>query len=338
MSKRWLMRMIGMIAITLLLSGCSAQAVERQATGTLEADSVSVSAEVGGIVKEIVAEGTKIRPGDVIAKLDTSMAEFQAAQAKAAYEGAVARLDELQAGSRSEQIRSAQASVDALRAQADGAAQGLNDAKGALDVVREQLDKTPENSPLHPTLKAQEQELIAKVDAAQAQVQTLQAQKAGAEAQVSLLKAGAPKQALAAAEASVSQAKAFWEGAQIQVEKGTVKAPVEGTVQTAVLHTGELALPGSVLLRFAAQTWSVTIYVPQKNLADFAPGKTVHLQTEALPDSRFDGQVAAMSTTAEFTPKNISTPKGREALVFAVKISVPTQEKARPGMTVIATW
>lgn len=335
MSRRLLS---GFMLVTLLIAGCGTQPVERQATGTLEAVSVGVSAEVGGIVKEILSEGTKVHKGDVVAKLDTGIAELQAAQAKAAYEGAVARLSELQAGSRSEQIRSAQAAVDALKAQVNGAAQGLSDAQAALDLVREQLDKNPENSPLYPTLKAQEQELIAKVDAAQAQVQVLQAQKTGAEAQVSLLKAGASKQAIAAAEASVSQAKAAWEAAQAQAEKGIVKASNDGTVQTTVLHTGELALPGSVLMRLSTEPWTVTIYVPQKNLGDFAAGKTVHLQVEALPAVRFDGQVESVGTTAEFTPKNVSTPKGREALVFAVKIKVPAQAQARPGMTVIATW
>lgn len=329
----------GILVTTLvLLSGCGVQNAEHRATGSVEADVIVLSAETGGIIKDMVKEGTQVKAGDVIAKITAPTAEAQLAQTKAAYQAAEARLSELKAGSRAEQLRSAEAGVEAVQAQLAGANQAVIDAQNALDTVRSQMDATPANNPAYPTLKGNEQELIAKLDAAQAQVAVLAAQKRSTEAQRDLLKAGATKQAIDAAQAAVDQAKASLQLAQTQADKATIKSPTDGVVQTAVLHSGELAGPGSVVAKLATSQWHVQIYVPEKNLSDFTLGKVIHLQAEALPNVTFDGKVEQINPTAEFTPKNVSTPKGRENLVFGIKVSVPNQDAVRPGMTLIATW
>jgi HlyD family secretion protein len=46
------------------------------------------------------------------------------------------------------------------------------------------------------------------------------------------------------------------------------------------------------------------------------------VKVDAFPDREFNGRVVFISSTAEFTPKNIQTKDERTKLVFGVKIKI----------------
>ena len=78
------------------------------ASGQVEATDVQVSAPVGGRVLELkVAEGDRVAPGALIARLDVADTDLARLRAVADKTQAEAQLRLLQAGSRPEEIRQA---------------------------------------------------------------------------------------------------------------------------------------------------------------------------------------------------------------------------------------
>src|SRR5262245_23584208 len=81
-------------------------------SGHVEATEVQVSPEVGGRIVELrVDEGSRVMRGDLVARLDTRDVELQVARVRAERGAADAQLRLLQAGSRPEDIRQAEAQV-----------------------------------------------------------------------------------------------------------------------------------------------------------------------------------------------------------------------------------
>src|SRR5688572_26760845 len=79
-------------------------------SGQVEATEVQVAPEVGGRVLDIpVTEGNRAKKGDVIARLDTRDVDLALQRAQADRAAADAQLRLLQAGSRPEDIRQAEA-------------------------------------------------------------------------------------------------------------------------------------------------------------------------------------------------------------------------------------
>jgi HlyD family secretion protein len=121
------------------------------ASGIVEAEEVSVTAEIGGRVAEVLAdEGDSVQEGDVLIRLDDALLLAQMAQAEAALEAAKAALGQVEAGASDEDIRQAEALVSQAETARDGAQQALQDAQ---------------------TARAQPQELEARIDAARTQLE-----------------------------------------------------------------------------------------------------------------------------------------------------------------------
>jgi multidrug efflux pump subunit AcrA (membrane-fusion protein) len=109
------------LVVALVMSACANDTPDNtlRVSGHVEATEVHVASEVGGRILELgFDEGARLNQGDVIATLDTRDTELQLQRARADREGAVAQLRLLEAGSRVEDIRQAEAQVDAAEAEA----------------------------------------------------------------------------------------------------------------------------------------------------------------------------------------------------------------------------
>ena len=62
-------------------------------------------------------------------------------------------------------------------------------------------------------------------------------------------------------------------------------------------------------------------------------GQRAWVTTDARPGKKYEGRVSFISSEAEFTPKNVQTPKERVKLVYRIKINIknPNME-LKPGM------
>ncbi len=103
------------------------------ASGFIEAEEVTIAAEVGGRIVEIaVREGDMVEAGQVLVRIDDRIARAQLEVAQAAVEVAQAQLARARAGARPEEIRRAQALLAQAEAARDGAYQAWQDARAIL--------------------------------------------------------------------------------------------------------------------------------------------------------------------------------------------------------------
>ena len=201
----------------------AAAATDLSGSGLIEADEVTVAAEIGGRVQSLaVDEGQAVRAGQVLVRLDPALLEAQLAQAQAAVQAADANLALLTAGARAEEIAAAQAAVAQAQAAREGASrayehvvqiatnpQDLNtqivQAEANRDAARQQLNRLTAGSRAEDIAAAQ-----AAVAQAQAGLQAtrdrLSAAKTQAESQVRQA-----AEALVQAQARYAQAKSNWE-------------------------------------------------------------------------------------------------------------------------------
>jgi HlyD family secretion protein len=148
--RKWLLLLIGVLALAGLALGgwryvaTHPQAVQQLSTavapsdsagplvvsGFIEADEISVAAELGGRITALLAEeGLQVGSGAVLAELDRSVTEAELAVAQAEVESARATVAWIKAGPRGESIRQAEAAVTLAEAYRDQAYQTWQDAK-----------------------------------------------------------------------------------------------------------------------------------------------------------------------------------------------------------------
>ncbi|RLC79735.1 MAG: hypothetical protein DRI61_07245 [Chloroflexi bacterium] len=196
----------------------------------------------------------------------------------------------------------------------------LEDAKRTLALLREMR-----NNPLA---------LEEQVHKAESAYHTAEAAVKMAQAQLDALKAGASEEEIKAAEANVERAKAALEALEARREKTKLYAPTDGWVTELVAKKGEIVAPGATILKIAnLDEVTLTVYVPEPDLGKVHLGQKVSVTVDSFPGEVFEGQVAYISSKAEFTPKNIQTKEERVNLVFAVKVKLPNPEhKLKAGM------
>jgi len=334
------------------------------ASGTIEADAVTISPQVPGRVVEVNAdEGDSVTAGDPIVVLDGAMLQAQRAQAQAAIDAAdaslaaaqqgatavqqnvvtaqagvaaaQANLDLLEAGASAEQLAIAQANVDAaqvavadLEATYDDMSKAVRDSAAGQEIkLRRDVARANLQTALAQQRLTQAGARPEQLAAARAQLDAANAQVGAAQAQADT----AAKQADAAA-AQAAAARAALAVIDSQIAQLTISAPIDGVVLTRSIEPGEYAGPGAALLvvgNLGALT--ITVYVPEDRLSEVSLGQTAEVRIDSGETS--SGTVAHIADQAEFTPRNVQTPEGRRSTVFAIKLAVDNPDgRLKPGM------
>ncbi|UQZ81053.1 p-hydroxybenzoic acid efflux pump subunit AaeA [Paenibacillus konkukensis] len=108
------------IVMVLLLSGCSLRtgSAGTEIKGSVEFNKMSaVSTVAGKIIEMNKGQGEPVKKGDILAVIDPANQKYAAEQLEAVVAMKKAKLEELNAGTRPEQIKQAQAQADAAKAQ-----------------------------------------------------------------------------------------------------------------------------------------------------------------------------------------------------------------------------
>lgn len=308
------------LALGLVLLGCgSGNKGPIEASGTLEATEVKVSAKVPGQIETIrVQEGSEVKAGDTLVILDRFTLALQWKQAQAGFEVADAQYKLLLNGARSEDLRIGE---ESLR-QADASFKSANDDYARMKqllatntVTKKQFDD------------AESRSTIAK------------AQLNSAEQNLGKLRKFARPEDLAAAKARSGQAKASADLLMKQLTDAVIVAPVAGTITHKPFEEGELISVGSVIATISRlDKMELMIYVNETELGRVKLGGSAEVSIDAFPRKTFPGKVIYISPIAEFTPKNVQTKEDRTKLVYGVKLEVENKERAlKSGMPADAT-
>jgi len=260
------------------------------ATGYIVAHhTINVNSKVTGRLEWIgVEKGDKVKEGQVLVRLESQ--EFRASyeQAKGTVANARAYLDELQHGSRPEEVQQAQHNLD------EGRATLAND--------KLTLDRTKELASGGVVSRQQLDDATAKFEADQQRVNSL-------EKAFQLSKIGPRVEEIARAQGALMQAQGQLDYAQSQLDATVIRAPVTGTILDRTAEKGELITAqfasaaaggpqGSVVSLADLNDLQVELDIAQADFSRLGPTQKGIVTTDAYPDKQYDGQIAQISPEA----------------------------------------
>jgi HlyD family secretion protein len=260
------------------------------ATGYIVAHhTINVNSKVTGRLAWIgVEKGDKVKEGQVLVRLEDQ--EFRAAyeQARGAVANARAYLDELQHGSRPEEIQQAQHNLD--------------EARATLANDKLTLDRTKELAAGGVVSKQQLDDATAKFQADQERVNSLG--KA-----FELAKIGPRPEEIARAQGALTQAQGQLDYAQSQLDATVIRAPVTGTILDRTAEKGELITAqfasaaaggpqGSVVSLADLNDLQVELDIAQADFARLSPAQKAIVTTDTYPDKEYYGEIAQISPEA----------------------------------------
>jgi HlyD family secretion protein len=310
-------RQILAAAALLSLAGCRQPEPSNmlRVSGQVEATEVQVAPEVGGRIVELrVSEGDRVRQGDFVARLDARDAELQINRVRADRAVAVAQLRLIQAGSRAEDIRQAEAQVAAVQAEVQASQAELTAAQADLDRFEALLQANAGS-------QKQRDDAKARVDVAAERVRGAQERVRAAREAVIRLRAGARPEEIETARARVAAADAQLAILQKATTDAVVAAPVAGVVTMKLVDSGELVAPGMplVVVTDLDHAWA-NLFVPEPMIPRVKLGQPAMVLTDA--GQSLPGTVSFISPKAEFTPRNVQTADERSKLVYRIKVTV----------------
>lgn len=278
-------------------------------SGTVEAREVDLAFQVSGrIAGLLVDEGDAVKAEQLVATLDASDYELALRSATAQMEAARAALAALQAGTRVQELRVAEAQLAKAQADLDYA---RVEFKRIADLVTRKL------APQDQLDQAQQRQNVALAGVEQAR-QSL-----------ALLREGPRQEDIDQAAATLRARQAAAETARQQLEYVRLRTPVEGVVSVRLAEAGEVVAAGKPVLRVAelSRPW-VRAYLNEADLSRVRLGQPAEVRADGLPGKVLSGRLAFIAPDAEFTPKTVETRALRVDLVYRVKIEVENPDGA----------
>ncbi len=283
-------------------------------SGTIEVTSTEVSFKVPGRIKErFVDEGAAIRAGQPVATLEEADLVNDVLLRTAQVENARQALAELEAGSRRDEIRQAEAVVARAEAEAKRLADDLRRQQALFD--REVISRQ-------------------RIEAAQAAHDAAQAQLREGRASLALVREGPRRERIAQGRARLREAEAGLKEAETRLGYARLAAPTAGVVTAKHAEPGEQVNPGSPVVTVGdlSSCW-LRAYIPETELGRVKLGQQVRVTSDTFKGKAYQGTITFISPEAEFTPKNVQTEKERVKLVYRIKVTIPNpQQELKPGM------
>ena len=336
-------------------------------SGTVEATQSHLSFQTGGrIVRVAVREGEAAAKDQLLAELDP--AEFrtrieqaranldrslkgqeqaetllrvyekslpaEVARAEAGVRALDSQLDELRAGSRTQDVERAKQGMQSAASVTEDAKKNLaryenlfrkgTISEKELDAVRLRYDTA-----LREYERGRETYDLAREGSRAETIRTGEARVAEGQAVLTQARSNLPrvdaaKREVEAGRAAVAATRAALDQAAIQMDYAQLKAPGPGIITSRNVEPGEVVTPGREVLTLSSlATVDLKIFVDETEIGKVKPGQKAEVRIDTFPDKTFAGTVTFISPEGEFTPKIIQTKKERVKLVYLVKISIP---------------
>ena len=291
------------------------------ATGALQAVvTVQVGSQVSGRISEILVDfNSRVKKGDVIARIDPSQFQARLEQAKANLASSQAALETAQ---------NALTNGEANVVSAEANRQRTEIAKNDADRAHRRLTE----------LSATGAVSTREVEAAQATLQQAEKQLEQAAAQLDQAKAQllSNRSQVAQARAQVKQTQASVELSAVDLGFSVIRAPIDGVVIARNVDVGQtvaasLQAPTLFLIANDLTQMQVLANIDEADVGQLTPDSKVTFTVDAYPRDSFEGVVAQIRLNPQ-TVQNVVT--------YTAVINVKNPElKLKPGMTanVIAT-
>lgn len=301
-----------LVVVVCILIGIYAVVIHKttdlsKAHGTVDIQDSLLSFERSGkIVSLLVDEGSEVKQGDILARLDSQALEHQQRIQFAQCAAEQSLLEQYQNGYLKEEMDAAQASV--------------NKAQAAVDLAAITYQR---NASLLKTKSISKQEY----DSAKAGFEQAQAALAESKAQLALYKRGYREEVIAAQSAKVTACTQQLRYLDYQINnQGMIRAPFAGTIRTRTHELSDFVGAGETIFALTNESLKkIRIYLSANQLHTLKVGQNVSVE---LPyHNPLQGKVSFISPTAMFTPKTVQTEELRADLVYEVTVEVPDSDK-----------
>jgi HlyD family secretion protein len=274
---------------------------------------INVNSKVTGRVAWIgVEKGDKVKEGQVLVRLEDQEFRAQYDQARGATENAKAYLEELQNGSRPQEI--------------DEARHNLDEARATLANDKITLDRNTQLAADGVVAKQVLDDANAKFEADQQRVNSL-------EKVFQMSKIGPRAEEIARAKGALLQAEGQEAYAKSLLDATLIKAPVNGTILERTAEKGELITSGfasgaeggpvgEVVALADLNDIQVELDIAQDDFSKLGPNQKGIVTVDAYPDRKYNGEIAQISPEAN-----------RQKATVQVKVQIQNpDEYLRPEM------
>ncbi|MGH8582196.1 MAG: HlyD family secretion protein [Gammaproteobacteria bacterium] len=298
-----------------MLAACSGSSGEVY-TGYAEADLVYVSAPSTGVLQSLaVTRGARVEAGAELFRLDADVESMSRAEAAAQLAQAQAQAANLRKGKRPAEI----AAIE----------QQLVQASASLDASRAQLARNTELVRRGFVSASRLDDLRAAEERDAARVREL-------EAQLTIARAPARADEIAAAEAQARAASAWLAQGAWREEQKRQLAPTTGLVYDVTYRIGERVPANTpVVALLPNDGLKLRFYVPQAKLAALRVGQSVAVRCDGCA-AGLTARVSFVSPQAEYTPPVIYSNENRSKLVFLVEARPEGEARSwlKPGQPI----
>jgi HlyD family secretion protein len=288
-----------------------------------EREQAGVAAAEAGLRQ--VATAVEFQKASLEADTDLRRAEVRAAEA---------RLRDLLAGARRQEIEQARAVLDEARTEEQRATADWDRAQRLYkndDISRAQYDQFQARYQAASAMARQAGERLALVQEGPRpeEIEAARAQLDRAQAALRLSESGSlevkrRQQEIEARRAEVERARAQVAVIDSQLDDAVVVSPIDGVVLSKAAEVGQVVAAGTAILALGdlEHPW-LRAYIGETDLGRVKLGARVRVTTDSFPGKLYWGWVSFIASDAEFTPKQIQTVEERVKLVYRVKIGLP---------------
>ena len=287
-------------------------------SGTVTAyERTPVMSQAAGLqITDILVErGDYVQQGQVLARLNNQILSAEKAQAEGAVNQALARLDELQEGSRAEEIAQAEFRVA-------NAKSAIAEATSDLELVRKRVERNT-------SLQAQGAISRDTLDEVLSQERVAESSLAGAKADLNeeqqallQLRAGSRPQIITQAQAELAQAKGRLQAIEAQLADTTITAPRAGKIANREARVGQITSTSEMLFSIIQDgRLELRLQIPETLIGKIKPGQKVQITSNSNRNLALTGKVREIEPLIDNNTRQAT-----------VKVSLPTATNLKPGM------
>ncbi|MEM9539225.1 MAG: efflux RND transporter periplasmic adaptor subunit [Cyanobacteria bacterium P01_E01_bin.42] len=289
-----------------------------EATGTVNAfELIPVLSQATGrqIVQVLVEEGAAVETGQTLAILDSSVLRAQLAQARASTTQAEARLAELRAGSRVEELARGREGVRIAEA-------GVTQAQSDLELIKRRVERNKFLETEGAIARDRLDEILNQERIAEANLAQAKARVQDAKETLNELQRGPRPEVITQAQAQLAQAQGQVQLISAQLNDTRVVAPRGGIVAERNARVGDITSSSDRLFTIIENgRLELLLRIPETQIGQIKSNQPVRITSEANPDLRLIGRVRTLDPLVD-----------EESRQATIKVDLPRTGGLKPGM------
>ena len=288
------------------------------ASGTVTAyERIPVMSQATGlqITDVLVERGDYVERGQALVRLDDKVLRAEQTEAQGAVDRARSQLEELEAGSRKEEIAQAEFRVANARS-------AVARAESDLELVQKRVERNT-------SLQAEgaisrdrldeilNQERVTQSDLAGAKADLNEAQQALAQ-----LEAGSRPQTIAQSQAELTQAQGRLQAIEARLTDTTITAPSAGIIADREAKVGQITDNSQMLFTIIQDgRLELTLPVPETLIRQIQPGQKVRVTSNSNRDLNLTGEIRQIDPAIDDSSRQAT-----------VRVDLPGGTNLKPGM------